>query len=42
MRYIQRALLRSDSNHHAAAKLLGIDVATLERKLAEHGLNGRA
>ena len=42
MRYIQRALLRSDSNHHAAAKLLGIDVATLEKKLAEHGLDGRA
>jgi two-component system, NtrC family, response regulator AtoC len=42
MRYIQRALLRSDANHHAAAKLLGIDVARLEKKLAEHGLDGRA
>lgn len=41
-RYIQRALLRSDGNRHGAAKLLGIDVATLEKKLAEHGLNGRA
>jgi two-component system response regulator AtoC len=41
MRYIQRALLRSDGNRHAAAKLLGIDVATLEKKLAEHGLDGR-
>jgi transcriptional regulator with PAS, ATPase and Fis domain len=37
-RYIQRALLRSDGNRHAAAKLLGIDIATLEKKLAEHGL----
>jgi two-component system response regulator AtoC len=41
-RYIQRALLRSDGNRHAAAKLLGIDIAKLEKKLAEHGLNGRA
>jgi two-component system response regulator AtoC len=40
-RYIQRALLRSDGNRHAAAKLLGIDIATLEKKLAEHGLDGR-
>jgi two-component system response regulator AtoC len=40
-RYIQRALLRSDANRHAAAKLLGIDIATLEKKLAEHGLDGR-
>ena len=36
------ALLRSDANRHAAAKLLGIDIATLEKKLAEHGLDGRA
>ena len=41
-RYMQRALLRSDGNRHAAAKLLGIDIATLEKKLAEHGLDGRA
>jgi two-component system, NtrC family, response regulator AtoC len=41
-RYIQRALLRSDGNRHAAAKILGIDIATLEKKLAEHGLDGRA
>jgi two-component system response regulator AtoC len=41
-RYISRALLRSDGNRHAAAKALGIDIATLERKLAEHGLDGRA
>jgi two-component system, NtrC family, response regulator AtoC len=40
-RYIQRALLRSDGNRHAAAKLLGTDIATLEKKLAEHGLDGR-
>ena len=40
-RYIQRALLRSDGNRHGAAKLLGIDIATLEKKLAEHGLDGR-
>ena len=40
-RYIQRALLRSDGNRHAAAKLLGIDIATLEKKLAEHGLEVR-
>ena len=40
-RYIQRALLRSDGNRHAAAKLLGIDIASLEKKLAEHGLDGR-
>ncbi len=37
-RMIQRALLRSDGNRHSAAKLLGIDIALLERKLAEHGL----
>jgi two-component system response regulator AtoC len=41
-RYIQRALARSDGNRHAAAKLLGIDIASLEKKLAEHGLDGRA
>ena len=36
------ALLRSDGNRHAAAKLLGIDIARLEKKLAEHGLDGRS
>jgi two-component system response regulator AtoC len=41
-RYIQRALLRCDGNRHAACKLLGIEIATLEKKLAEHGLDGRA
>jgi two-component system response regulator AtoC len=40
-RYIQRSLLRSDGNRHAAAKMLGIDSARLEKKLAEHGLDGR-
>jgi two-component system response regulator AtoC len=40
-RYIQRALLRSDGNRHAAARLLGIDIATLEKKLAEHGFDLR-
>jgi two-component system response regulator AtoC len=40
-RYMQRALLRSDGNRHAAAKLLGIDIASLEKKLAEHGFDGR-
>jgi two-component system response regulator AtoC len=40
-RMIQRALLRTDGNRHAAAKVLGIDIATLEKKLAEHGLEGR-
>jgi DNA-binding NtrC family response regulator len=40
-RYIQRALIRSDGNRHAAAKLLGTDIASLEKKLAEHGLDGR-
>jgi two-component system, NtrC family, response regulator AtoC len=40
-RYIQRAVLRADGNRHAAAKLLGLDIAKLEKKLAEHGLDGR-
>jgi DNA-binding protein Fis len=39
---LQRALLRNDANRHAAAKALGIDIATLDKKLAEHGLDGRA
>jgi two-component system, NtrC family, response regulator AtoC len=41
-RYLHRAVLRADGNRHAAAKTLGIDLATLERKLAEHGLDGRS
>jgi two-component system response regulator AtoC len=41
VRYMQRALLRSDGNRHAAAKMLGIDIARLEKKLAEHGLDVR-
>jgi two-component system, NtrC family, response regulator AtoC len=41
-RYLHRALLRNDGNRHAAAKALGMDLATLEKKLAEHGLDGRA
>jgi DNA-binding NtrC family response regulator len=40
-RYLQRALLRTDGNRHGAAKMLGIDLATLDKKLAEHGLDGR-
>jgi two-component system response regulator AtoC len=37
-----RALDRTKSNRHAAAHMLGIDIATLERGLVEHGLGGRA
>ena len=37
-RYIQRALLRSDGNRHAAARLLGIDIAyTRERSWQSTG-----
>jgi transcriptional regulator with PAS, ATPase and Fis domain len=39
---ISRALDRTSGNRHAAAKLLGIDIATLERGLAEHRLGTRA
>ena len=35
---ITRTLERTSGNHHAAAKLLGIDIALLEKKLDEHGL----
>ena len=35
---VGHALERSRGNRHQAAKLLGVDVATFERKLAEHGL----
>jgi two-component system response regulator AtoC len=38
---ISRALDRTSGNRHAAAKMLGIDIASLERKLAEHGIAGR-
>jgi len=37
-----RALDRTNGNRHAAARMLGIDIATLERGLAEHRLGGRA
>ena len=39
---LQRALMRADGNRHAAARALGIDLAILEKKLADYGLNGRA
>ncbi|HLH22636.1 MAG TPA: sigma-54 dependent transcriptional regulator [Chloroflexota bacterium] len=35
---VGHALERSRGNRHQAAKLLGLDLAALERKLAEHGL----
>ncbi len=36
-----KALDRTSENRHAAAKLLGTDIATLERKLVEHGIASR-
>ena len=39
---LTRALDRTNNNRHAAARLLGIDIATLERGLSEHRLGGRA
>jgi DNA-binding NtrC family response regulator len=39
---LSRALDRTSGNRHAAARLLGIDIATLERGLAEHRLGTRA
>jgi len=39
---LTRALDRTNSNKHAAARLLGIDIATLEKGLAEHRLGGKA
>ena len=36
-----KALDRTSENRHAAAKLLGIEMAALERKLVEHGIGGR-
>ena len=38
---LQAAADRNGGNLHGAARMLGIDIATLERKLAEHGLGGR-
>jgi transcriptional regulator with PAS, ATPase and Fis domain len=37
---LERALERTTGNRYAAAKLLGIDIALLEKKLDEHGLAG--
>ena len=39
---LSRALDRTSGNRHAAARLLGIDIARLERGLAEHRLGGRS
>jgi two-component system, NtrC family, response regulator AtoC len=39
---VARALDRNSGNRHAAARLLGIELATLERKLAEHRIDGRS
>jgi len=39
---LSRAIDRTNGNRHAAARLLGIDIATLERGLAEHRLGTRA
>jgi DNA-binding NtrC family response regulator len=39
---LSRALDRTGGNRHAAARLLGIDIATLERGLIDHGLGTRA
>ncbi|MCC6179627.1 MAG: sigma-54-dependent Fis family transcriptional regulator [Chloroflexi bacterium] len=38
---LMRALDRTNGNHHAAARMLGIDLATLERGLAEHRIGAR-
>ncbi len=40
-RMIQRAIQRADGNRHAAAKALGMDIAQLEKKLADFGLETR-
>jgi two-component system, NtrC family, response regulator AtoC len=37
---LERSLERTSGNRHAAAKLLGIDIALFEKKLDEHGLGG--
>lgn len=39
MRMLQGALARSSGNRHAAAKALGIDIASLEKKMVAHGLD---
>jgi two-component system response regulator AtoC len=36
---LSRALERTDGNRYHAAKMLGIDIALLEKKLDEHGLS---
>src|SRR2546423_2933470 len=41
-RYVHRALLRPDANRHAPANPLPLAIAMLEKKLAEHGFDGRA
>ncbi len=38
---LQKALDRTNGNRHAAARMLGIDVATLEQKVSEHGIGDR-
>ena len=38
---ISRAVDRSNGNRHAAARLLGMDIATLDRKLAEYRIDNR-
>ncbi|MBA2450984.1 MAG: sigma-54-dependent Fis family transcriptional regulator [Chloroflexi bacterium] len=38
---ISRAIDRTSGNRHAAARLLGIDIASLEEKLSEHRGDGR-
>jgi two-component system response regulator AtoC len=38
---LSKAIDRTKGNRHAAAKMLGIDIATLERGLMEHRLGGR-
>jgi two-component system response regulator AtoC len=38
---LSRALERNRGNRHLAAKLLGLDLETFDRKLGEHGLAGQ-
>ena len=38
---LSRALERNRGNRHQAAKLLGLDLETFDRKLGEHGLSGQ-
>jgi len=40
-RMLHRSLARSDGNRHEAAKALGIDIASLEKKLGEYGIDSR-